>query len=202
MIVVSSRSSVSRSRSLVTLPAENTGPDEHVEQHHVADVPRGQFRLPVQAHRHERNRQEHAHLNHQPQHQRALAENLAPHFLVVDRIRAVGQQVGRAWPGRTADRETDRAESPAPRPAALPASISTTSFPSLPTSGGCSSRRRRRGNSAMQIAAQTAGSTVTVRNSRNSPAPPRSCSKSSTPTSASGRISRYETTSDAAVRWK
>ena len=46
-------------------------------------------RRDVQADRHHEQRQQHADLDHQPQHQRALAENLAPHLLVVDRVGAL-----------------------------------------------------------------------------------------------------------------
>ena len=48
----------------------------------------------VEKERHQRDRQEHADLDHHAQHERALAEDLAPHFLVVDRIGAVFEQVG------------------------------------------------------------------------------------------------------------
>jgi hypothetical protein len=97
-MVVSSRSSVCRSRSLVTLPAENTGPTSMLKTTR-SRCTRRVLRHDVQAERHQRNRQQHAHLDHQAQHQRPLAEDFAPDFLVVDRVGAVFHQVGRAWRG-------------------------------------------------------------------------------------------------------
>src|SRR5262245_37586322 len=76
-----------------------------------------------------------------------------------------------------------------------------TSFPSLPTSGGCKRRFTVAENNDIQIVIATPGSTVTARNKRKLPVRENPCHVS-TPTIASGKIKRYETKSDAAVRWK
>ena len=116
MSVVSSRSSVDRSRSLVTLAAEKHGADEHVEQQHVGDVPRRELRLHEQAHGHHRQRQAHADLDDQPQHERALAEDLAADFLVVDRVGVLFAETSCASAGRTGGRGTGRARCTGRRP--------------------------------------------------------------------------------------
>ena len=91
------------------------GPDQQIEEEHVRDVDRRVFRPDVKTNRHDRDRQDHADLDHDPQHQRALTEDLAADFLVVHRIRAVLHQVvafrGREQPVRelvAIDHETDR----------------------------------------------------------------------------------------------
>ena len=89
------------------------------------------------------------------------------------------------------------------RPTASRASVSrsTTSFPSLPRSGGYSSRRQASRHISADSERHAIGTTVITNSSRASP----SCSNwfhTSTQTSASGKIIKYDTTSDALVRRK
>ena len=92
--VVSSRLKVCRSRSWVMLPDEKTGPDQQVEGQHVGDVISRLVGTKEKQSGHERDRQQHAHLDHDAQHQGALTEDLAAELLVEDGVGAVGHQVG------------------------------------------------------------------------------------------------------------
>ena len=70
---------------------------EDIKDQHVSDVEVSKIRLPKKQDGHQRNREDHAQLDHEPQHQRTLAEQLRMHFLVVDRIRIVGHERSTPW---------------------------------------------------------------------------------------------------------
>ena len=135
-----SSSRVWRSRSLVTAPAAKTGPTSMLNREDITRIPRRQRRLDIQKHGHQRQCQEHAHLDHQPQHQRALAEQFAPHLLVVDRVGPLGQKVGAFRLGQTACRATGRYGSPCRPLHAVPLPRRPLPWRPLPTSGGCINR--------------------------------------------------------------
>ncbi len=67
--------------------------DQEVEGQHVGHVVGRQVRAQEQERRHQGDRQQHAHLDHDPEHQRALAEDLAPQLLIEDGVGPVGHQV-------------------------------------------------------------------------------------------------------------
>ena len=75
-------------------PCRKHRADQQIERQHVGDVIGGLVGPQEKQDRHQGDRKHHADLNHDPQHERSLAENLAAELLVEDGIRAVGHQVG------------------------------------------------------------------------------------------------------------
>ena len=68
-------------------------PDQQIERQHVGHVIGRLVRPEEQEPGHQGNRQQHAHLDHDPQHQRSLAEDLAAQLLVQDGVGPVGHEV-------------------------------------------------------------------------------------------------------------
>ena len=75
-------------------PRRKNWADQQIEGQHVSDVISRLLRPEEEQDGHHRNRQEHAYLDHDPQHQGPLAEDLAAQLLVEDRVRTVGHQLG------------------------------------------------------------------------------------------------------------